>query len=547
MARQKNPQRMKNWAMISSGANYGRGVGEIVNRRATYLGASTTTRTFLKTVRPYGDQMIERVTETLSNCNKTVWMLDNNQRGHPLKFQRFGSSNTFVKVTGRTSRKCTECEIDIGEENGKHCVLTYVDQSIPNPINFPNFELEVSDNRTSVEIHNCMLRSSSTSTYQSSIKIDITGTRVSNYIRVHSIASTIIETLVPLLTGYNITTKVYKSWKNQPVAHITPNRKFIAKTLHSQNDTLQLYKSFQDLIVQEWNPRSTEATLLLIPPVSLRDEIKTDGYGMAIIEILCLSGVLLKVKGYKDSYTWELHKDWEEKTVYLCMDGLSLDRHRSFQKKLVNLPFSYHKSFHQSLIFQKSLSRVVEISGPLHIGFHMLQSIFVIYKDMIKWGKHVVDWKKVNVNKVSDSYDTCRRLCMMLLQELERLSIDLFLDSKYSSGTYCELTMSIDIAKEYSSFLRNNSTTDQRRQYMFGFIIMATEFRKYWKAVRCGDRIVMEQIQNIWIGVHLLSGKHKCVVNYLTGVETEYGRVSNTTLQEIRMNISCRYHAGNDK
>ena len=119
MARQKNPQRMKNWAMISSGANYGRGIGEIVNRRSTYLGASTTTQTFLKTVRPYGDQMIERVTRTLSKCKKTVWMLDNNQRGHPLKFQRFGSSNTFVKVTGRTSRKCTECEIYIGEVNGE--------------------------------------------------------------------------------------------------------------------------------------------------------------------------------------------------------------------------------------------------------------------------------------------------------------------------------------------------------------------------------------------------------------------------------------------
>ena len=131
--------------------------------------------------------------------------------------------------------------------------------------------------------------------------------------------------------------------------------------------------------------------MLLIPPVLLRDEIKTDGYDMAIIEILCLSGILIKVKGYGDSYSWELNKEWEEKTVYLCMDGLSLDRHRSFQKKLVNLPFSYHKSFSQSLIFQKSLSRVVEISGPLHIGFHMLQSIFVIYKDMIKWGKRVVD------------------------------------------------------------------------------------------------------------------------------------------------------------
>ena len=56
----------------------------------------------------------------------------------------------------------------------------------------------------------------------------------------------------------------------------------------------------------------------------------------------------------------------------------------------------------------------------------------------------------------------------------------------------------------------------------------------------------MEHIQNKWIGVHLLSGKHKCVENYLTGMETEYQEISNTTLQEIRMNISCRYHAGCD-
>ena len=58
IARQKNPQRMKSWAMILSGANYGRNIGEIVNRRAAYLGASTTTQTFLRAVRHYGDTMI---------------------------------------------------------------------------------------------------------------------------------------------------------------------------------------------------------------------------------------------------------------------------------------------------------------------------------------------------------------------------------------------------------------------------------------------------------------------------------------------------------
>ena len=36
----------------------------------------------------------------------------------------------------------------------------------------------------------------------------------------------------------------------------------------------------------------------MIPPVSLRDEIRTDDYGMAIIEILCLAGVLMKVTSH---------------------------------------------------------------------------------------------------------------------------------------------------------------------------------------------------------------------------------------------------------
>ena len=166
--------------MISSGANYGKSIGEIVKIRTTYIGASTTTQTFLRAVRPYGDKMIEHVTAILVHCIKNMWMLNNNQRGHPFKFQRFGSSNTFVKVTGRTSRKFTGCETDIGEENNKNCVLTYIDQAIPNPINFPNFELEITNIASSEEVHTCMIRFSGTSNFTSATKIDITCTRVNN-------------------------------------------------------------------------------------------------------------------------------------------------------------------------------------------------------------------------------------------------------------------------------------------------------------------------------------------------------------------------------
>ena len=40
---------------------------------------------------------------------------------------------------------------------------------------------------------------------------------------------------------------------------------------------------------------------------------------------------------------------------------------------------------------------------------------------------------------------------------------------------------------------------------------MASGFRKYWSAVKCGDMITIEYVQNKWIGVHLLDDKHTCV------------------------------------
>ena len=74
-------------------------------------------------------------------------MLDNKQREQLLKFRCFRSSNNFVKVTGRTSKECTVSLTNLGEEDNKHCVLTYVDQDIVNPVHFPVFEQEVTDNR----------------------------------------------------------------------------------------------------------------------------------------------------------------------------------------------------------------------------------------------------------------------------------------------------------------------------------------------------------------------------------------------------------------
>ena len=457
-----------------------------------------------------------------------------------------------MKVTGRTTRNCILCDHICEEENSKRVSINYIDQRIMNPLNFPIFEQELSLMNDTSKLNDCLLRRN---TFEgSAVQLDLTGKRVCIYNSLVSVSSTIKCVILPLLSGYVSTTDKYKRWKHQPDEYYSPLRMIVMKLIHSSQLHLRDITKFQEKVVVQWNPLSKESTSLIIPPVSLRDEIKTNGYGMAIIEILCLSGLLIHTTTESLVESWDLVNDWESRTVYLCMDGLSLDRHRSFQKKLVKLPYAYTKVFKQSIIFQKALTRVIDISGPLHIAFHMLQSLFIIYKDMMKWAQAVVNWKKINVNKVSESFDACRQLCMITLEEVERVAIDLFLiehtaEIQRIAGenvTDVTDTAAIVIAKMYNEYINNMKSSDNRRLYMFGFIIMATQFRNYWMSTRLGDRITMEHIQNQWIGVHLLSGKHKCVENYLNAIELEYQNIDNISLQEVRMNISVRYHEGND-
>ena len=379
---------MINWAVVSAGANYGRGSGDMVSRRATYLGASSTIRSFLRFVKPHATDMLDNVQKRLSQLQKTVWTLDNNQKGHPMKFQRYGSSNCFAKVTGRTVRNAILCNEDVGEENSKRVAITYVDQSIINPFSFPYLESEIKDDADTKQVLRCMLRNNMQEI--PTVKLDITGKRVETYCDLVNMVDKLKFIILPFLTGYNNTKKVYKKWSLQPTEHYTDLRKQIVLRCYHETDTLREAIKFQDKVVYMWNPDSTKATSFIIPPVSLRDEIRTNGYGMAMIEILCLSGLLVHNVFADGVESWDLCKDWETKQLYLCMDGLSLDRHRSFQRKLINLPYSYARVYKQSLIFQKALSRIIDISGPLHIAFHMLQYIYIIYKDMLKWAQKVV-------------------------------------------------------------------------------------------------------------------------------------------------------------
>ena len=49
----------------------------------------------------------------------------------------------------------------------------------------------------------------------------------------------------------------------------------------------------------------------------------------------------------KEIVKWVLVKGWEQKRMYIALDGLSLDRHWSFTRILSEVHFSFSKSYEQ--------------------------------------------------------------------------------------------------------------------------------------------------------------------------------------------------------
>ena len=193
---------------------------------------------------------------------------------------------------------------------------------------------------------------------------------------------------------------------------------------------------------------------------------------------MTMHGIMNKVELKNDIYHWVLADNWQTKTIVVCLDSLRLDRHRLFSSKLSNIQMSFTQSYKQSLIFQKVLSRVIEISSPLHMAFHMLQSIFSIYKLVIKSTQSCLGWKKVNLQKVSEIYRTCVSMATILYEELFRYLFLSFLEKFSAINVFPSFATSEEdesllfvLLREFKTYVdtKLKTTKDQRWMYMYGF------------------------------------------------------------------------------
>ena len=106
----------------------------------------------------------------------------------------------------------------------------------------------------------------------------------------------------------------------------------------------------------------------------------------------------------------------------------------------------------------------------------------------------------------------------------------------------------IYMLEEYVLYLNTEAdeTADERRTYMFQFLIMCRIFRQLWHAIQRGDRVMMEKLTCDWIGVFFVLKKRNYVKITLSAIEKEYNDISYSELTDLRINASIRYQEGND-
>jgi hypothetical protein len=238
----------------------------------------------------------------------------------------------FYKSNWKILKSCTTFDYvnqeSEDESESKKVGITYIDQAIPSMFYMPLFEVIQNGNQSPLLQSICSSIIDHKSVLEITHKVDFTGQWVAAYAQNIEYCDIVRNCIVKYMTNYTLYRNGFKSWIELPEEFNTSTRREIAKEMAIKKNTLlRQYCDFQNEILQQTHIKYDEESKLLIQEVSLKDEVTTICYGMAIIELLVLVEILVEETGYNNVTRWTLSEDFEEKRVYLCMDGLSLDRH----------------------------------------------------------------------------------------------------------------------------------------------------------------------------------------------------------------------------
>ena len=147
---------------------------------------------------------------------------------------------------------------------------------------------------------------------------------------------------------------------------------------------------------------------MFIFPMSLKDDLKQHKVGMIVLDMYVSNGILVGPYGGP----WELAPNWNEITVYVVGDFVSVRNLRVFTENLsIRQGCSFNIKQVHIRVFSKVLSQFVEVAGDWHVGIDILVTIFSLFS-----GGVLQDFQQaLNWRRIQSSPTTCYQSSALLV------------------------------------------------------------------------------------------------------------------------------------
>ena len=225
-------------------------------------------------IKLFHNRMDNTIRSCLQEQNFLVVALDNNQKGHQVKFQRNGKSNNFVRVSAQMHKKCILFvmpeNVRFDPHEAYHCSIgmTYIDQNIPSPFRIPPFEKvrkhnrlfdTLGDGNPRKEVEFIRSMKSNSASYSNEGTVDTSGNRVRCCASVIFTCNFVENVVAKNLSNYISCERRWKPWKDQPLVFQSKVRKNIAKSIHEKISWIRKTCSpFHSSTIKITNPSITD-------------------------------------------------------------------------------------------------------------------------------------------------------------------------------------------------------------------------------------------------------------------------------------------------
>eukprot|EP00956_Cyclotella_meneghiniana_P024622 scaffold49684_cov59-Cyclotella_meneghiniana.AAC.1 len=545
--RNRNTKVLTWWSLIETVALLAWSVGTTALNRLNYWGThlSAATRDSLL-AKLFGKEHIESIKNAYTMTKVIIFIIDNYQKGQQLKNQRGKHSSTFLEGTNQIAEK------GFLYDNPLFNNIKPLQELLYNGLDI----IVSPDGMAKYEDYDGFSPSKYFANHKdlSGVAPDFTGKRVKMYAKLLKLSNT----LQVMRSVFCDNTEISPFLPDHVDKTAIQNFRWDCRT----KDVMSLFatsKTFQRDAVLKWNPHADEVTPTILIGINPMSEAASMETCAIVLELLVKAGVMT----VEDDGKFGIGD--LSKFIILAGDVKTVDNLNLIQETIRSSMDGrgFTELNHQLQVFDKVLSRVMDIPGDWHAGLSMLQAIITLFYDSLLYPviHDMLGWKRFN-RETNKCYYVSARAVILLKNVLYRVSFERFIaeshkelktmfDSLVDNGDMeiGDANFVCFCAEQFQQHLKEElGNSDEWRRACAVFLMMASDFEDHVNAYRKCDAIICELSYQRFAPVWRVVGAKRYLERVWRQSESLYTKFGFKELQIVRINRSSRpYHGSTDK